>query len=284
MDRQTLGAVGLMLLAMTLIPLGDAAGKLLTEGHGLAPGFVAFARFAVGAALIAALLGARPHAPLYRDPRVWLRSALIAAGIACILAALRTEDFATVIGAFFVGPIASYALSAWLLGEPASRARTALVVAGFGGVMLVVRPGLGLTPGLALALAAGLFYGGYLTASRWLADLAPPRQLMLAQTVMGTLLLAPAGVAGLGGPPITGEGAALLAASGLASATGNLLLVVAYRRARATVLAPFVYAQLVVALALGCLVWGTVPDGPALIGMAVIAAAGLGTLALRRGA
>ena len=280
MDRQTLGPVGIMFAAMSLIPMGDAAGKLLTATHGISPFFVAFARFAVGAAMAAAILGGRVDWRLYRDWRVWLRAALIAAGIACILTALRTEQFATVFGAFFVGPIVSYALSVALLGERVRAGQTALLAVGFCGVLLVVRPGVGMTPGLGFALAAGWLYGAFLTASRWLRDVAPPRQLMLTQTALGTVLLAPLGLVDM--PALTLETSALLLWSGAASATGNFLLILAYRRTGATVLAPFVYFQLISALALGWAVFGTLPDAHALAGLLVIAAAGFGTLLVRR--
>lgn len=283
MTHGLLGSVGLMLLAMSLIPLGDSAGKLLTQDHGFGPAFVAFARFAVGAALIAALVRGGVAWRIWADWRVWLRAALIAAGIVCILTALRTQPIADVFAAFFVGPIFSYLLSTLFLGERVTRAQTVLLAAGFAGVLTVVRPGFDMAPGMLFAVLAGLFYGGYLTASRWLADVAPPRQLMLTQTVLGTLLLAPLGLADL--PPAAALADAtavvLLLVSGLASATGNLLLVTAYRRTGATMLAPFVYVQLVSAVVLGWAVFGTLPDRMAVLGMGVIVAAGLGTLAVR---
>jgi drug/metabolite transporter (DMT)-like permease len=280
MDRGLIVSAALMLAAMSLIPLGDAAGKLLTTRHGVEPGFVAFARFAVGAAMVAAILGARVEWRLYRDGRLWLRAGLIAAGIGCILTALRTEEIATVFAAFFVGPLVSYVLSILLLGERVTQAQTLCLGLGFAGVLLVVRPGPGMGAGVGWALAAGCFYGGFLTASRWLAAVAPPRQLMLTQTAMGTLLLAPWGLAAA---PASVDMAAggLLLVSGVASASGNLLLVLAYRRTDATVLAPLVYLQLIAATGLGWAVFGTVPDAATAAGMAVLVAGGVGTLLLR---
>lgn len=275
-----LGSVALMFVAMSLIPLGDTAGKLLTGGHGASPFFVAFSRFAVGAVMIALILGGRVQWALYRDWRVWMRAGLIAAGIASILTALQTEDIATVFGAFFIGPIFSYVLSVLFLRERVTTAQTVLLALGFCGVLLVVRPGFGMTPGLGFAVLAGLFYGAFLTASRWLAEIAPPRQLMLSQTVLGTLLLMPMGLWQV--PVFTAPVAGLVLLSGVASASGNLLLILAYRRTGATVLAPFVYFQLVSATVLGWTVFGTFPDTLALIGLAVLVSAGLGTVFLRR--
>lgn len=283
MDTARLASVALMLAAMTLIPLGDAAGKLLTEGHGIAPLFVAFVRFAVGAVVVAAILGERPDWRLARDGRVWLRAGLIAGGIACILTALRTAPFADVFAAFFVGPVVSYVLSVRLLGERVRPAQSVLLAVGFAGVLLVVRPGFGMAPGLGWALAAGACYGGFLTASRWLGGIARPRQLMLSQTAMGTVLLAVPGlwVAPEAAALIQPVNAALLLGSGLASAAGNLLLILAYRRAAATVLAPFVYFQLIAATTLGWLVFDTLPGPAGLAGLSILVAAGFGGLLLR---
>ena len=283
MDRALLGAVGLMVCGMSLIPLGDTAGKLLTGAHGLSPFLVAFARFAVGAALVLLLLGGRVEWRLWRDGRVWLRAALIAAGIASILRALETAPLASVFGAFFVGPLVSFALSVLLLRERATALQVGCLLLGFAGVLVIVRPGLAPAPGLGWALLAGVFYGGFLAASRWLGGIAPPRQLMLTQTAMGALLLLPTGIATLPSlPPVDGAVAGLLLLSGLASASGNLLLVLAYRRAPATVLAPFVYAQLGSAALLGWLVFGEVPDRITAAGMALVVVAGLGTLLAAR--
>ena len=70
--------------------------------------------------------------------------------------------------------------------------------------------------------------------------------------------------------------------SGIASASGNLLLVLAYRRTDSTVLAPFVYFQLLSATVLGLTLFGTFPDPVALLGLGVLVAAGVGTVLLKR--
>ena len=68
-----------------------------------------------------------------------------------------------------------------------------LILVGFAGVLLVIRPGFGMTPGLAMAALAGAFYGAYLVTSRAFADAAPPRSLLLTQLVAGAVLLCPSG-------------------------------------------------------------------------------------------
>ncbi|MEM8871977.1 MAG: DMT family transporter [Pseudomonadota bacterium] len=273
-------AVLLMVVAMSLIPIGDTAGKLLAEEHGFSSVFIGWARFSLGAlaALPFLVINMRQLGSL-RDWRIHLRGLFLTLGVVCIVTALTTEDIGTVFGAFFVGPILSYVLSVLLLGERVSRLRSMLLVMGFLGVLLVSKPGFGMTYGLGFAVLAGVFYGFYLTSSRWLAGAAPTGLLLLSQLVVGSLLLSPVVIVNWPGPQEWPIG--LLLISGMASFLGNLLLLVAYRFAPATALAPFVYFQLVAATALGVLVWGQWPDPLALAGLGLLLGSGLGSLAIR---
>jgi drug/metabolite transporter (DMT)-like permease len=74
----------------------------------------------------------------------------------------------------------------------------------------------------------------------------------------------------------------LLTVSGAASMLGNMFLILAYGRAPATRMAPFVYFQLVGALLLGWGVFGTLPDIWGLAGLALLMISGLGSAFLRR--
>ena len=278
MQRDVLRALPLMLLAMTLIPAGDTAGKLLGAA-GVAPVFTAWSRFALGALMVLPFVLHLSPLRLLRDWRVWLRGLLLAGGILSILTALRTEPIANVFGAFFVGPILAYGLSAWLLREGFSRARMVLLGIGFLGVLLVVKPGFGMTPGLGFAVLAGVFYGAFLTASRWLSEIARPGVLLFSQLAVGAVALAPFGLAAL--PVLAPTISALTLGSALGSMLGNLCLILALRMAPASQLAPFVYTQLIAATALGWAVFGALPDALTFVGLAVLLISGLASLALR---
>ena len=270
-----------MIAAMSLIPLGDAAGKLLIADHGAAPIFVAWSRFALGAALLVPFLRMRHwEARAFTDWRTILRGLLIVGGIVSILTALRTEPLPNVFGAFFIGPILSFAASAVLFRERVRPVQAALLALGFAGVLLVVRPGFGMSPGLGFAVLAGCFYGSFLVASKWLSGAYPPRTLLLSQLVTGAVVLAPFGLARL--PEADGTVAALVLVSAAGSMAGNLLLILAYKMAPATRLAPFVYFQLVAATAFGFLVFGDVPDAATWAGLALLVLSGFATLAVRR--
>ncbi|MEJ6392565.1 DMT family transporter [Gymnodinialimonas sp. 2305UL16-5] len=280
MDKSTLRALPLMMVAMALIPAGDTAGKLLTSGHGAAPVFVAWSRFGLGALLIAPFALRVMPLSLFADWRIWARALLLVAGITSILTALQTEPIANVFGAFFVGPILSWALSVWLLREPFSGTRLMLITMGFVGVLLVVKPGFGMTPGIGFAVLAGICYGIYLVMNRWIAELARPRGLLMSQLSIGALVLAVPGSVAI--PPMNAEIALLTLVSAAASMLGNFLLIIAYRQAEASRMAPFVYTQLIWATVLGLLVFGAIPDTLALLGLGLLLASGLASLFERR--
>ncbi len=274
-------AILIMLVAMSLIPMGDSAGKLLVARHGFHPFFLAWSRFALGALILVPFLTKGQFTPrLMLDWRVWLRGGLIVGGISSILTALQTEPLPNVFGAFFVGPILSFVLSAVLLREPVTKGQAAFLLLGFCGVLLVVKPGFGMTAGLGFAVLAGLFYGSFLTASRWLNSVAPARGLLMSQLLVGTIVLALPGLPHM--PEFTPALTGLTLFSALASMAGNFLLVMAFGLAPASRLAPFVYFQLVAATVLGWAVFGDLPDVLAVAGLAVLVVSGFGSALIRR--
>lgn len=271
-----LRVVAMVVGAMTLIVTGDVAARLLTAA-GFSQFFAAWSRFAMAAVVLAPFCGLqRGEMRMMLRPGIILRACLIAVAICCILTALKTEELATVFGGFFVGPIVSFVLSALLLGERVTWLRAGLLLVSFCGVLLVVKPGFGMTVGLAFALAAGALHGSYLVATRWLAGAYRPRFLLLSQLVIGSVVLAPTAIGPV--PALTAPLAGLIAVSALGSAFGNLLLVLANRQAEASVIAPFIYSQIIIATVLGYLVFGEWPDHLALVGLAVIVVAGAGSI------
>ena len=278
---QLLNLAGIVFVAVSLIVVGDTAGKLLTTA-GVEPTVVAWSRFGIGAMLVLPFSGLNfREIPSLLNWRVLLRAVLITGGISSILVALQTEPIANVFGAFFIGPIVSYILAVVFLGERPTRVRSILLAMGFFGVMLVVKPGFGATKGIAFALLAGCFYGSYLAMTKALAGEFRPRLLLISQLLIGALILTPVGMVSTL-PEVTLNIGWLISVSAIGSAAGNYLLVIANRRAEASLIAPLVYTQLISATVFGVLIFGDWPDLFALVGLVIIASSGLGSLALTR--
>ncbi len=266
--------LAMILLGMSLIPVGDAAGKLLTEMD-VSPVFVAWSRLLVGFIFILPFSGLvySEIKQLY-DWRMLLRAALFTSAIFCMISALKTEPIANVFGIFFIGPIVAYFLAAAVLKERITLLRSALLFIGFAGVVLVVKPGVGITTGMLFALIAGVCYGCMLVANRWLAGFFRPRLILLSTLLAGSIALTPAGIESIP-QAIDSRIIWLVLLSSIASALGNLIIIEASRRLDANIVAPFVYSQLVTAAILGVVLFSEWPDAFSLLGLAIIFTSGI---------
>ena len=266
-------AIGLMVISMSLIVGGDAAAKMLSSAD-FSPYFVAWTRFALAAVILVPFCGiSRAELPLLLDKRVLLRGVLIAVAICSILTALKTEPLANVFGGFFIGPIVSYFLSALALKETITWQRTALLGLSFIGVLLVVKPGFGMTAGMGFAVLAGCLHGSFLVVTRSLAQQYRAKFLLSSQLLIGTIILSPFSL--LETPDMDMNLMGLILISALGSAFGNLLLLVVNRTTPASVVAPLVYSQLLAAMVIGDLVFSDWPDGLSFVGLAIIIFSGV---------
>ena len=183
--------IPVILLAMTLIPLGDTAGKLMMQ-QGVSSIFVTWSRTLIGAICLLPFSGLKlSELPLFFNWRIILRALLFVGAVTSILKSVETEPLANVFGAFFIGPILSYFLAAILLKETITKLRSILLLIGFVGALMVIKPGFGMTSGIGFAVLAGCFYGCMLVANRWLAGSYRPRLILISTLIIGTLVLTP---------------------------------------------------------------------------------------------
>lgn len=146
---------------------------------------------------------------------------------------------------------------------------------GFAGVMVVVQPG-GETfsPAAFLPMAAAASWAVAAITTRMMSSERP--ETMLAwSAVVGLVTLSAFVPFEWHTPTLREIGIAFL--MGAFSTTGHWLVILAYRKAPVSIVAPFSYVQLIFAGVLGFAVFGTIPDMWTLIGSAIIAASGLYT-------
>ena len=185
---------------------------------------------------------------------------------------------ATVTALGFAMPLFLTVLSFLLLGERVRWRRGLAVIAGFGGVLLMVRPGAPSMQGD--LLASGLVVLGALTWAicmitvRWMGGKGEQGVTIVLWFAIGSAL-----VTGMLSVPVwvTPSPAqwGMLAAIGLLSAIAQLMVTAAYRRGETTLLAPFEYSAIIWTTALGVAVWGEFPDGWDIGGIAVLVGAGM---------
>ena len=174
----------------------------------------------------------------------------------------------------FAGPFLVVALSGYVLGERVRSASWIGVAGGFLAVLMVARPGLGgLSAYAVFPLIAAIFYALFQLLTRQLAAAGEEADTTLAWTLaVGTVIAAP--IALVEWVPLDAHGWLLAAALGLVYAVAQLMMVRAFVYAPANILTPFSYAQIISAALFGLLVFGDVPDGWTLLGIAMIIAAG----------
>jgi drug/metabolite transporter (DMT)-like permease len=277
MNAEILKLAAIVFTAVTSLVIGDTVGKVLAA-QGVAPLIIAWSRFVIGTLVILPFSGLsfkELHA--LKDWRILLRSAFITGGICCILTALKTEPVANVFGAFYIGPVIAYTLAILFLKEKPSALRSGFLALGFCGVMLVVKPSLGISIGMCFALASGTFYGAFLVMTRTVSGKYRPRLLLMSQLIIGTFIVAPLALTSEL-PTFTTSVTTLILVSAAGSALGNYLLVVASKMAEASLVAPLMYSQLLPATMLGILVFNEWPDAYSISGLCLIIASGVGTL------
>jgi drug/metabolite transporter (DMT)-like permease len=275
---RTLQGVLLQLVALALFVSMDALLKLLVAVYPVPQ--LMFVRFVVHTVFVAAAImiftGSLPwrsRSPVLQT----LRSASLVIANAALSVALIHVPLADATAVMFAAPVLTVALAALLLGEKVSPRRWLGVGIGLAGVMVALRPpfltGDPLHWAMLLPLVTAAMNTLYQLLTRHLAAKDDPRTTFLHTSLAAmalTALITPFAWV----TPAASDLPWMLAL-GLLGAAGHCLLVLAFARTPASILAPMSYSQLIWAGLAGVLVFGDWPDGWTLLGAGVIAAGGI---------
>jgi len=267
--------IAFILVAMLLTPAADGIAKSLAATEPAMT--VACLRYLAAGLVALAVAGAtrrRIVVPRTDLGGQVLRTALLMAAMSAFIGALGLVPLARAVGGFLIAPVASGLFAILFWREPPTTPRLAGAALGLAGATALLRPEAGLETGSLLALLGGLLLGGYLAAQRAAGDETDALSTLAFQSLLGAALLAPFALAG-GLPKATPALLASALALGTLSAACHGLTVAAYRRADAGLLAPFLYFNLLAAVAIGRIWFGETLPPAALAGVAAIAAGGL---------
>jgi drug/metabolite transporter (DMT)-like permease len=171
-------------------------------------------------------------------------------------------------------PLLTTLIANRFMAEPVSRLRWALVLGGFAGVLLIIRPG---GPQFEvtwlLPLIVVVFNTGFQLLTSHLARSERAATTHFLSSWTGAMLASVA----LPFVWVSVTDPSLWLRMGLMGAMGALghyCLTVAYTRAPAVTLSPYLYGHIGSTMVLGWLVFDHVPDGWAMVGMAVITLCG----------
>jgi drug/metabolite transporter (DMT)-like permease len=274
--RNRLTGIGLISLTYVLFALLDGSAKWLVQSVPVL--VVVWLRFLTHTLIASALLFPMRGLALVRTKHLrWhlVRGLMFVAMTGMNFSALQYLQLTVTASIFFMVPILVAVLSAPLLGEKLDARRWAAIVAGFVGVLVVVRPGSeAFHPAILLALANAVLYAFFNMMTRKLAAYDPPETIQFLPAVVASVVLAPFALAAWESPAGWFEWF-MLCMLGVFGGTGHYLLAMAHRYAPASTLAPFLYQQILYMALFGYLVFGNVPDKETWIGAAIVVASGL---------
>jgi drug/metabolite transporter (DMT)-like permease len=275
-DRPFRG-IALMLASTVFLGSSDVTSKYLSAT--LPPIEIAWIRFSVFALIMipAMLPGTRLYA-LQSDTRVLhlMRGAALLGSSLFFISGLRFLPIAEASATGFVAPLFVTALSIFFLGERVGVRRWVATVVGLIGVLIILRPGSSaFHPAAFFSLISALSWAATLIMTRMLSGTARAITTMTYSSITGVCIMS--ALVPLVWVAPSWHDVMLGIFVGVASTAGQWIVVLAFRYADASVLAPFSYIQLLWVSILGFLIFGELPDIWTVTGAAIIVASGLYT-------
>lgn len=274
-SRPLLGVL-FMCAACALFPIMNGLVKLLAATY--EPQQIVWFRIVSHLVLVAAVFMPRMGLGLLRTRRIgtqFVSSVMMLLSTLFFFSAVKSVPVAEAISVTFVAPLAVVLLAWPLLGERITLFRLAAVIVGFGGVLIVIRPGSAVFQWASLLLlGSAVCYAVYQILIRRLAGVDAPATSIFYSVLLGAIIMSiwlpfvwkrPASLADW----------ALLCSLGVFGALGHYCVAKAMTYASANFVAPFNYTQMIGSVIVGYLMFAEVPDSYTWLGTAVIVGAGL---------
>ncbi|MGI4778960.1 MAG: DMT family transporter [Janthinobacterium lividum] len=274
-SERILAGIGLVLVAVACFASLDTATKISVAAVPILMGV--WFRYAFQAVATTVFLLPRHGTSLLRTahPKYHvLRGALLLTTSILAFLSLRYMPLPEFTAIVLLAPLAVTLLAATVLKERVSALRWTLVTGGFLGTLVILRPGGG-SFGWAILLPAGLVVTNacFQVLTSKLARTENPLTMHFYTGWVGTLLASCA-------LPFVWQALpswhlwALLCLMGLMGTVGHFFLILAFQRAPASTLTPYLYAQIGFAMLGGWVFFDHLPDAVSLVGMGLIAACG----------
>lgn len=261
---------GVMLFSMS-----DTMAKYLREAD-LPAVEIAWVRYIVFVLFGLVVTGRRRFTGLW-PRRPWLqvlRGLTLLGSSVFFIAGLSFLPLAEAAALSFVSPAFITALSVLILHEKVGVHRWGATLVGLLGVLIVIRPGSSALQMAALyPLSSAACWAAAMIVTRIIGGTDRSEATLLWSACTGLVVLT--ALLPLVYRTPTPFEVGLGIAIGVFSSGGQYLLILAYRRATASVLAPFSYIQLLSSATLGYVVFGALPDAAAFAGAAVIILSGM---------
>lgn len=273
--NETLTGIFLMVVAISLFPASDAMSKYLVGTYDALQ--VVWLRYVVQfmAVLIALAPRSRWHLMRTKRPKLQaVRGFFTVLSTLAFVAALGYVPLVDAVTLLFSSSLMLTALSVPFLHERVGIHRWSAVVIGFVGVLIVMRPGMGVLHWAATGALVSAFSNAiYQIATRALSVTDRAITTFFFVNVAGVVLLGPTMF--FVWIPMTWDAWLWVIAAGLLSGAGHYLMIRSFDHAGASVLAPFNYVQIVSATLIGYFWFAEVPDQWTILGLMIVVGSGL---------
>lgn len=272
-----------MLTAMTLFVGNDALMKLARDVYPAGQAISIRTVFAVATGLIMVwALGEWRKLPLALRPLVLGRGLVESVVALTFIWSLGLLPLGNITAILMASPLIIVVLAVVLGIERVGWRRTVALLVGFVGVIIVVRPTPeGFNLAALMALLSAVLVAGRDLMTRSIGSDIPSTVISLTTTVL-------VGVISLGfgmlesWVPVWRIETLYLAGAAVLVSVGSLFIVSAFRNTDVGVVTGYRYSVVVIAVLVGYLVWGEVPDVYAFLGILLIVGSGLYTLHRQR--
>ncbi|MDE2444699.1 MAG: DMT family transporter [Alphaproteobacteria bacterium] len=274
MSENTNRGIGLFIASQFVGALVDTPAKYLLA-HGVALSMVVFFRYVIAFALLITIFivrGNTPPASQHKRVNI-LRGLLLTSSTFLNFYSLQNLPLAVVMSINFAAPLLSCALAPFLLGEYVGPRRWAAVVVGFVGVLIVMRPGgavfhLAMVTSLMNATVIALYQ--IFTRRAGAGD--HPETGLTYVFAVGAVITACVVPFHWQMPAVNlWPVIALMGTCGLVT---HLIISHALRLAPASLLAPFIYLNIIWITVFGIVIFGDWPDQWTTLGSTIIIASG----------
>ncbi len=272
----TLKGIVLTSAGFSLFAIGDTIFKILSESYAVAQNVVLIGSVSMVLYLLAAhVMGGVRNMLRTNHLKLHLfRGLLFTVQVLAVMYAFAHLPLATVYVLIFITPVLTVLGAIFLLGENVARSQWMAIFFGLAGILVVMRPGV-----VPLEFASvAVLVSALMTA---LANLIV-RKMGEGESILSfglypqavLLLILGLWVAPSFEMPVFTDWLFILC-GGVLSAGGLMGIVLGFRLAKASVVAPFHYIQILWGVVLGYFVFGDVPDWWALGGGVIVIASGL---------
>ncbi|PUE55157.1 DMT family transporter [Limnohabitans parvus] len=271
-----LTAILTMVAAMACLSTQDTFSKKLMLS--VAPVIIIWTRYALQTGLVGVSIWRKGSPQLLRT-RQWrlqlLRGALVVGGSVCGYGALQRMPVAEFTAIYCLVPLAVTFVARFVMKEHVSTVGWLCVAGGLCGALLVVRPGGHVDPtGAALALMGVVCYTCFQTLTGYLARQDSPLTIQLCTSAFGLVCLSLV-LPFFWPKEMPWPNLALLLFVALAGSYGQYFTVLAFSKAPASTLSPYLYTAIGFSALGGWLMFDHLPDALAICGILMIVLFGL---------